>query len=194
MRILLVDDDHQNLDAWKKLLEHPKVAQTLWIKSKVSVDICSTFISAVDFLSQKKYDVVLTDMSMPVELSDTYRKRMHVDQVPYWYVIVSAAKELGVRNIAIVTDSSHHSDPVSSSNSIVERHWFAPTIWRSWFIIQSWSKSWASNPHYKWLDQLEGRLTKKNRIREHNGRPPTTEGELILTYTYVKALFRLLKK
>jgi len=89
-----------------------------------NVDIAETFAEAVEYLGNeskegKKYDVVLTDMMLPlgegiVNLSrQGERERYQENALGYAVALHSARK--GVPMVAVVTDMNHHAGPISAT-------------------------------------------------------------------------------
>lgn len=197
MNILIVDDKAANLDAGKELLSDKRVSR-LFGKRWFNVDIIHTFHGAIDMIRNWSYDVVLTDLNMPIEQSDQYNKRPpnygSLQSVPYWYQIASVAIEAKVPYIAIVTDANYHSDALAAWNTQIDAVWLSPTLRRSWYIIENWPK-WPSDVgDYKPLSQLQYRLKDIIGNRERRWKPLVTETHLLLKYTYVNALKRLFQE
>lgn len=105
MQILVVDDCQSNRDSAKKLL------------CAHNLTIASSYAQAMELLSAHEFNVVLTDLYLPVS---SYHGAYDVQcrdigrQIPYGFLIANEAKRKGSL-VAIVTDSGHHSDPLSAA-------------------------------------------------------------------------------
>lgn len=195
MKILIVDDKQENLEAWKILLSDVRVSKFLWIRWWVQVDIVGTFNGAIDYISKNKYDIVLTDLNMPVEPNKVYNESCTSynanELVPYWYMIASLAQEHWVRRVAIVTDANHHSNAIVAAHSQLKESWSESTSTRSGYIIINGRKNLMDGEGPTRWDK---RLSNINMNRKTKNKPEEDMSFILGRYTYIKALQKLLSK
>lgn len=102
-RILVIDDNQSNLDSAKKQFQNKEVELTC----------CPLYSVAVEFIKTKKFDIVLTDLMMIGEAEGCSSSPEVGKEVPYGLVLSVLARNCGVKNVAIMTDISHHSGPIA---------------------------------------------------------------------------------
>ncbi len=103
-KILVVDDTLRHRNSAKDLL-----------KGHI-LTIVDGYELALDALSSQKFDVVLTDLKLPMSssiLSPNVFKWGELEN--YGVFIMLEAARVGVKHIAIVTDLNHHLDPFSAA-------------------------------------------------------------------------------
>lgn len=100
-RVLVVDDT----------VKHQKSA--LVLLDDYDLTIATGYDEAMGLLASDKFDVVLTDMEMPMSM----RLSTHIlgKMIPYGLLIANEAARVGVKQVAVVTDLGHHTDPFSAS-------------------------------------------------------------------------------
>lgn len=115
MRILVIDDQERNLKFAMELVKYGEV-----------VTIGSIY-EAYNLLKEKEFDVVLTDLFMPVGekgVGDVLVKnRPRVDEeVPAGLIFAIKAANKGAR-VVICTDSDHHQNYLCSLLDILQDRW-----------------------------------------------------------------------
>lgn len=105
-KILVVDDTEKYRDAAVKALHGNHLT------------LVSSYATAMELLKNSNFDVVLTDLYLPVS---AYHKAYVIKKwndrdhfVPYGFLIANFAVGKGMK-VAIVTDADHHGDPISAA-------------------------------------------------------------------------------
>jgi len=103
LRILVIDDILENIaSAMAGLGCHRLTTAT-------------GYREAMDILSREKFDVVLTDLHLPMS-SETMGDKFRLGElVPYGILLMIEAARQGAKKVAVVTDLSHHDDPFSAA-------------------------------------------------------------------------------
>lgn len=70
---------------------------------------------AMDVLGREKFDVVLTDLHLPMSSRTMGDKFKLGELVPYGILLMVEAARQGTKHVAVVTDLSHHDDPFSAA-------------------------------------------------------------------------------
>lgn len=103
-KILVIDDKQPNLDSAKKQFQN----------KDVELICCPLYSVAVNFIKTKQFDIVLTDLMLPGESEGVSQNNPEVGkEVPYGLILSILARNCGVKNVAIMTDISHHSGPIA---------------------------------------------------------------------------------
>ncbi len=102
-KILVVDDN----------IGHQKSA--LALLSAYDLTVATGYDEAMQFLASEKFDVVLTDMEMPMSTKGALGKYVLGKLVPYGLLIEKEASLRGVKHIAVVTNLNHHLDPFAAA-------------------------------------------------------------------------------
>src|SRR5680860_1517299 len=104
INILVVDDKQGNLFA----------ARNQFAGKNVNLLCCSLFSVAVKFLRERKFDILLTDLMIPGEVEGISDNNPEIGkEVPYGLVLAIMAKNIGIKNVAILSDISHHAGPIA---------------------------------------------------------------------------------
>lgn len=80
-----------------------------------AVDVSTSFSQSKKLISEKKYDILLTDLFFPygnvgyAAQSDTYNEH------PLGFPLIFVAARAGIESIALVTDCNHHSNAVANT-------------------------------------------------------------------------------
>ncbi len=120
LRILVVDDNPKNLESALLLAEEGHtvdVASTLKeaLEELTGYDYCSTQMFR-EPKTERKYDVVLTDMNFPMGGNEYCSGKIKAHDVqPLGYAMMLAAARQKVPYIAILTDCNHHEGPIAST-------------------------------------------------------------------------------
>jgi CheY-like chemotaxis protein len=103
-RILVIDDDPKNIaNAKKTLAGHHLVT-------------VSSYKDAMVVLNNAKFDVVLTDLHLPMSSKTLSSDAFKLGElVPYGMLLMVEAARQGAKYVAVVTDLSHHADPFSAA-------------------------------------------------------------------------------
>lgn len=109
-RVLVVDDT----------VKHQKSASVLL--SDCDLTIATGYTDAMKLLASEKFDMVLTDMEMP--MADALATHILGKKVPYGLLIATEAARVGVKQVAVVTDLNHHADPFSAAFDHFAQHDF----------------------------------------------------------------------
>lgn len=175
LKILVIDDNLDNLAAAERqLIGH-------------DLTLCSSFKEAQKYLNQdpcidgmnnlplnpeswdygryyhkgeSNYDVVLTDLFLPVCLDglgdNNPRKNEHVGtEKPYGLFFVLLALRRGVKKIAIVTNAGHHDDPLIWSLEKPLGFGRMISFGENDFVFSCNSAHWENDIRVKdWLDAL----------------------------------------
>ncbi|MCX6793216.1 MAG: response regulator [Candidatus Falkowbacteria bacterium] len=115
MKILIIDDNNDNLEAAKKLLTDHEVI------TANSYEAAEELLIGDDHFSRRKdsnvpvenFDLVITDLFMPASPTGLGDKSMAGQETPYGFVLALLCLRLGINKIAIMTDSNHHKNPIS---------------------------------------------------------------------------------
>lgn len=103
-KILVIDDNQSNLNSAKNQFKN----------KNVELICCPLYSVAVDFIKTEKFDIVLTDLMLPGEPEGISSTNLEIgEEVPYGLVLSILAKNYGVKNVAIMTNISHHSGPIA---------------------------------------------------------------------------------
>lgn len=109
--ILVVDDSAENrAQAREQLISTP-------LPYNFELRIVGTYADAMRFIRDEDWDVVLTDLYLPVS---TFHKAFSVEGVqvgqlvPYGFLIALQAARKGAQ-VAVVTDANHHQDYFSAA-------------------------------------------------------------------------------
>lgn len=148
MHILVVDDTPANLaSAYQTLAEH-------------DLTICGTVEEACRALGFRPgaravipshpFDAVLTDLWMPMPpverstLLGVYFGRKQIDGLsPVGLVFALRALNLGVRFVAILTDSDHHSDSLVTFMDLIDGQWSGNAP-----VVGKYEKRWFERERY----------------------------------------------
>lgn len=110
--ILVVDDSAENrARAKEQLVDSP-------LPYNYELRIVGTYADAMRFIGEEDWDVVLTDLYLPVS---TFHKSLSVERiqvgqlVPYGFLIAFEAARKGASVVAVVTDANHHQDCLSAA-------------------------------------------------------------------------------
>ncbi len=105
-KVLVVDDSPANIISALETIP----------TEEYSVETASSYEEAIEILSQKYFDFVLTDLHLPMSPLMLSDKAFRLGElVPYGLMILLASIRQGVKKIAVVTDLSHHDDAFSAS-------------------------------------------------------------------------------
>ncbi|MFA6494894.1 MAG: hypothetical protein WC246_00815 [Candidatus Paceibacterota bacterium] len=102
-RILVIDDTPQHIRSAKKGLAGHQLTTVMG------------YDDAMEALATETFDVVLSDLHLPMSskmLGDTFR---FGGLVPYGILLMIEAARRGATHVAVVTDLSHHDDPFSAA-------------------------------------------------------------------------------
>jgi CheY-like chemotaxis protein len=103
LRILVIDDTSKYIASAKKgLAGHCLTTAT-------------GYQEAMDLLDNEEFDVVLTDLHLPMSSLTMGNKFKLGEPVPYGILLMIEAARQGVKKVAVVTDLSHHDDPFSAA-------------------------------------------------------------------------------
>ncbi|MCX6766956.1 MAG: hypothetical protein NT170_04260 [Candidatus Moranbacteria bacterium] len=81
------------------------------------------------FLAPIPFEVVLTDMMMPMSQSRVLRLEFYnpIKQVPYGFIITLKAALLGAKFVAMVTDTNHHAEAMSAALDHIDAYYGTAT-------------------------------------------------------------------
>jgi CheY-like chemotaxis protein len=103
-RILVIDDTSANLVSAKKSLTGHHLT------------VADGYSSAMALLAEQEFDVVLTDLYMPMVSQTLSEKAFELGKlVPYGFILMYEAARRGAKFVAIVTDLGHHDDHFSAA-------------------------------------------------------------------------------
>ena len=103
-RILVIDDTAANLVSAKKSLAGHHLT------------VADGYSSAMALLAEQEFDVVLTDLYMPMISQTLSEKAFELGRlVPYGFILMCEAARRGAKFVAIVTDLGHHDDHFSAA-------------------------------------------------------------------------------
>jgi CheY-like chemotaxis protein len=101
--VLVIDDMPENITSAKKgLAGHHLTTVT-------------SYEEAMSILGKEKFDVVLTDLHLPMSSRTMGSKFKLGELVPYGILLMVEAAHRGAQRVAVVTDLSHHDDPFSAA-------------------------------------------------------------------------------
>lgn len=124
-RILVVEDTLEHQESAKKTLAGHEVT------------IVSTFREAMN--QSGEFDVVLTDMTFPIELGGAYNPRLATGGegiiAHYGFVIALMAALRGAKYIAMITDTSHHAGAMSAALDFIGTHGYYRESFSPNFVI-----------------------------------------------------------
>ena len=103
LRILVIDDTPENIASAKKGLAGHRLTTV------------GGYELAMEFLSAMSFDVVLTDLHLPMSSKTMGDKFVLGQLVPYGLLLMVEAARQGAKHVAVVTDLSHHDDPFSAA-------------------------------------------------------------------------------
>ena len=103
-RILVIDDTPKHIASAKKTLAGHHLTTVM------------SYEDAMEVLEKKKFDVVLTDLHLPMSSNTLSRDAFKLGElVPYGILLMIEAARQGAKQVAVVTDLNHHSDPFSAA-------------------------------------------------------------------------------
>ena len=103
LRILVIDDTPKHIASAKSGLAGHKLT------------VATGYEEAMEILASQKFDVVLTDLHLPMSsktLGDAFKLG---ELVPYGILLMIEAARHGAKFVAVVTDLNHHADPFSAA-------------------------------------------------------------------------------
>jgi CheY-like chemotaxis protein len=104
LRILVVEDSPKHQASAKKGLAGHKLT------------LATGYEEAMKILDSEKFDVVLTDLQMPMSSRTLGSEAFKLGQlVPYGLLLKDEAAHQGAKWVAVVTDLNHHADWVSAA-------------------------------------------------------------------------------
>jgi CheY-like chemotaxis protein len=103
LRILVIDDTPQNIASAKSGLAGHRLTTV------------TGYEDAMKVLDSETFDVVLTDLHLPMSSKTMGDKFVLGQLVPYGILLMVEAARRGARKVAVVTDLSHHDDPFSAA-------------------------------------------------------------------------------
>lgn len=104
LRILVIDDKPANIASAKKTLAGHLLTSV------------TGYEDAMNILAKGKFDVVLTDLHLPMSSKMLGDKAFKLGElVPYGILLMIEAARQGAKYVAVVTDLSHHADPFSAA-------------------------------------------------------------------------------
>jgi CheY-like chemotaxis protein len=104
MRILVIEDTPKHQTSAKAGLAGHKLT------------VATGYEEAMKILESEKFDVVLTDLQMPMSSRTLSSKAFKLGQlVPYGLLLKDEAAHQGAKYVAVVTDLGHHDDWVSAA-------------------------------------------------------------------------------
>ncbi len=101
--ILVIDDMPNNLESAQKLLAGHRLIMV------------NGYQSAMEVMSKCSFNVVLTDLHLPMSSKTMGDKFKLGELVPYGVLLMIEAARCGAKHVAVVTDLSHHDDPFSAA-------------------------------------------------------------------------------
>lgn len=102
-RILVIDDTAKHIASAKKGLAGHRLTTA------------TGYQEAMELLGKEKFDVVLTDLHLPMSSQTMGDKFKLGELVPYGILLMIEAARQGAKQVAVVTDLSHHDDPFSAA-------------------------------------------------------------------------------
>lgn len=103
LSILVIDDTPKHIASAKSGLAGHKLV------------VATGYKEAMNILGKDKFDVVLTDLHLPMS-SETLGDAFKLGElVPYGILLMIEASRNGAKFVAVVTDLNHHADPFSAA-------------------------------------------------------------------------------
>ncbi len=103
LSILVIDDTPKHIASAKKGLAGHRLTTA------------TGYQEAMELLGKEKFDVVLTDLHLPMSSKTMGDKFKLGELVPYGILLMIEAARQGAKKVAVVTDLSHHDDPFSAA-------------------------------------------------------------------------------
>lgn len=103
LHVLVIDDTPANIASAKSSLAGHYLTTV------------NGYQDAMDVLGREKFDVVLTDLHLPMSSRTMGDKFRLGELVPYGILLMVEAARQGAKHVAVVTDLSHHDDPFSAA-------------------------------------------------------------------------------
>jgi len=103
LRILVIDDTPGNITSAKQGLAGHRLTTV------------TGYEDAMDILNKENFDVVLTDLHLPMSSKTMGDKFKLGELVPYGLLLMVEAAHQGATRVAVVTNLSHHDDPFSAA-------------------------------------------------------------------------------
>ncbi|NQV88371.1 MAG: hypothetical protein HQ402_02360 [Parcubacteria group bacterium] len=103
LRILVIDDTHGNIASAESVLAGHHLTTV------------TGYEEAMTLLGNEKFDVVLTDLHLPMSSKTMGSKFQLGELVPYGMLLMVEAARQGAKHVAVITDLSHHDDPFSAA-------------------------------------------------------------------------------
>jgi CheY-like chemotaxis protein len=104
LSILVIDDTPKHIVSAKSGLAGHKLT------------VATGYEEAMEILGKEKFDVVLTDLQMPMSSRTLGPDAFKLGQlVPYGIMLMIEASHKGVKHVAVVTDLNHHADWLSAA-------------------------------------------------------------------------------
>lgn len=103
LRILVIDDTPKHIASAKKGLAGHRLTTA------------TGYQEAMELLGNEKFDVVLTDLHLPMSSKTMGDKFKLGELVPYGILLMIEAARQGAKKVVVVTDLSHHDDPFSAA-------------------------------------------------------------------------------
>jgi len=104
LRVLVIDDTAEHLASAKSGLAGYCLTTT------------DGYETAMDILGNEKFDVVLTDLHLPMSSKTLGSQAFKLGElVPYGILLMVEAARRGAKFVAVVTDLNHHADPFSAA-------------------------------------------------------------------------------
>ncbi|MDP1619825.1 MAG: hypothetical protein Q8M12_02405, partial [bacterium] len=129
---------------------HQKSA--LVLLDEYDLTIATGYDEAMRLLASEKFDVVLTDMEMPMAVGGALATYILGKKIPYGLLIATEAARVGVKQVGVVTDLGHHDDPFSAAfdhfsrydyeiNGAIVKYMHAPMITMDGESAKDWSEA-----------------------------------------------------
>lgn len=104
LRILVIEDTHKHRVSARAGLAGHKLT------------VVTGYVEAMKILSNEKFEVVLTDLQMPMSSRTLSNEAFKIGQlVPYGIMLMIEAAHRGAKHVAVVTDLNHHADWMSAA-------------------------------------------------------------------------------
>ncbi len=103
LSILVIDDTAKHIASAKSGLAGHKLT------------VATGYEEAMKTLGKEKFDIVLTDLHLPMSsktMGDAFKLG---ELVPYGILLMVEAAHRGAKHVAVVTDLNHHADPFSAA-------------------------------------------------------------------------------
>ena len=131
MKILVVDDNRENLEAAVQQLSDEHEVETASSFVEAARRLNGRHVSVGDYgkleeFGPVEFDAVLLDLFMPGEPTGAYGSYGNVTfvkDVPYGFVLALRALQCGVKFVAIATDTNHHTGELPSALDLVVFPW-----------------------------------------------------------------------